>query len=163
MARDPRARVGGKCDAPNFRAEHVDSTIWEWVKALLIDEKTLDDGLHVYQEQKAIQFAPLRERLSQVEKLLTKHKQQLERLLDLYLSDDLAKEMFTSRKKEIELSITGLENESRDLKSRLDVETLTPERVKDIHDFAARIRKDLEVVEADFSTRGEDRQAMSEE
>ena len=71
-------------------------------------------------------------------------------LPDLYLSNDLAKEMFISRKKEIELSITGLENESRDLKSRLDVETLTPERIKDIHDIAARTRQDFEVVEADL-------------
>jgi hypothetical protein len=41
--------------------------------------------------------------------------------------------MFVARKKEIELSMTGLENESRDLKSRLGVEKLTPERIKDIH------------------------------
>jgi hypothetical protein len=52
--------------------------------------------------------------------------------------------MFIARKKEIELSMTDLENQSRDLKSRLDVEKLTPERIKDIHDFAARIRQDLD-------------------
>ena len=52
--------------------------------------------------------------------------------------------MFVSRKKELKLSMTGLENESRDLKSRLGVEKLTPERTKDIRDFAARTRQDLD-------------------
>ena len=100
-------------------------------------------------------MTPLRQTLERVENLLKKKQQRLERLLELYLDEALPKEEYTANRKPLEADIAAAENERRMIQIRLNVETLTPERIADIHEFAQKIGEGLEVIdgEVDFAVK----------
>jgi hypothetical protein len=116
----------------------------------LLDPETLDAGLKSYQELSEVEVTPLRQTLERVEDLLKKKQQRLERLLELYLDEALPKEEYTANRKSLEADIAAAENERRKIQTRLNVETLTPERIADIHEFAQKIGEGLKMIDGDI-------------
>lgn len=141
------------CDLPYFRTDQVDAAVWEWVRSWLADPKQLREGLKAHQAEREKENEPLRRRLETVEGLIASNQAQLERLLDLYLSGDFPKEMLTERKSRLETTIQALEAEQAHLTATLEAQTLTKQQVCTLQDFAVKIGKGLEAIEADFEAR----------
>jgi len=136
-----------------FRADHVDTAVWDWVKSFLIDPVALAEGLRTEQEEREEASRPLRDRLAVVDDLLADNQRQLERLLDLYLSDDFPKELLTERQERLYETLGALERERADLVARLAAQTLTDEQVQTIAEFAQEVAQGLEKADNDFAAR----------
>jgi site-specific DNA recombinase len=148
-----RNNVARECNTPNFRADHVDPVVWEWVKSFLLDPESLAAGLkEVHQEQEK-EHAPLRDRLTVVDDLIADNTTQLERLLDLYLSGDFPKETLTDRKSRLERTILALESERSGLETQLEAQLLTEKQIQSIQEFAAKVGEGLEAIGDDFDTK----------
>ena len=141
------------CDLPGFNASQVDGAVWCWIKSFLTSPETLAKGLQEYQAGKDKENAPLRERLRTIESLLTDNQAQLERLLDLYLAGDFAREMLIERKALLETTISALQRERDSLARQIETRTLTGEQIRGIQDFAAQVAKGLDVIQESFEAR----------
>jgi hypothetical protein len=119
-----------------------------------MDEEELKKGLADYMNRTAETDAPSYERLEIIDKLLADYSAQFERLLDLYLSGDVPKDLLTDKKMSIETTIAKLEEEKSALQTRIQQRTLTEDEVTNILEFAALIREELHSVdiEHDFET-----------
>lgn len=53
-------------------------------------------------------------------------------------------------RRQLDADIADLTGQVNDLKSRLATVTLSPERIADIHEFAARVRKGMETIDSEF-------------
>jgi len=141
------------CALPTFPARRVDALVWEWVREWLLNPEQLTQELHMRQQERAQDHAPLRERLSVIDDLIADNEAQLARLLDLYLGGDFPKELLMRRRAELERTTEALENERAKLAATLEVQTLTDDQIATIADFGAEIRAHLEGGEADFDRR----------
>jgi site-specific DNA recombinase len=139
------------CNAPTFRADRVDAVVWDWVKEMLFDPDRLAQGLENYQAEQDKANEPLRARLAVVASLIADNREQLERLLDLYLSGSFPKEMLIQRKTQLETTIEALEREQAGLLAQLETRTLTDDQIQSLQEFAAKTRVGIEL--ADFQTR----------
>ena len=142
-----------ECNLGDFRADHVDSLVWEWVRSLLADPVTLNKGLDVYRAQQQDAMRPLVERLSVAEKLLDENRRQLDRLLDLYLSGDFPREMLVERKTQLERTVDLLEQERVGLTAQLSDRTLSKEQVESVQRYATQVAEGLDQADVDFTLR----------
>ncbi|MCC7448881.1 MAG: hypothetical protein IT324_15800 [Anaerolineae bacterium] len=100
----------------------------------------------IRQEQKARAKAtkPLQDRLSIIEDMLKGNDRQLSMLVDLYLEQNIPKEMYLERKAHLDKRQSELNNEKADVQARLEVSALSDEQVAEIEAFCAEVRDGLE-------------------
>jgi hypothetical protein len=80
-------------------------------------------------------------------------RQQLERLLHLYLSGEFPKEALTDGKTRLEKTILALEKERAGLVACLEAGELTESQIKTLKDFVAKVADGIDVADADLETR----------
>jgi site-specific DNA recombinase len=141
------------CNLRPFRVDQTDAAVWGWIKSILTDPKALAEGLNTYHAALEKKNAPMKERLKVVDQLLANDRQQLERLLDLYLSGDFPRDALVERKNRLETTITALEAEQTSLASHLEAQVLTEEQIQALQDFTAEVAEGLQAAEEDFETR----------
>jgi len=151
-------RQGHTCSAHSFRVLEVDDAVWQWVRGHLVNPDSLEAALTVFQAEGAKQLTPITERLQTIEALLTDHRGQMERLLDLYVSGGFAKDTLAGRKARIESAIDALEHERAGLRTQLEREQLSDERIAELRAFAADLAHNVDLA----SARGETRRAVIE-
>jgi site-specific DNA recombinase len=127
------------CNMRSFRVDKVDPAIWKWLKSVLCDPAEMERGLAAYRTEQEKQHEPLRQRLDTVKDLLTEYQGQLDRLLDLYLSGNIQKNMLLERKQSLEGIIQALESEEANIRGILKAEILTQERLQTIWWFADKV------------------------
>ena len=142
--------IGVTCHAPHFRLEPVEQVVWDWIKQLLSDPIALQEGLEARLAETETQINPFRERLAVVESLIDQNNKELDRALELYLSNDFPKEMLISRKNELETALQSLEQEKARLVDVIEEQTLSPHQIEDIHEFARKIGAGLAEADQDF-------------
>jgi site-specific DNA recombinase len=142
-----------RCNQRSFRADRVDGVVWNWITGLLTDPEALRQGLEAEQTEREKKTQPLRDRLEVIDDLRTSHQAQLEKLLDLYLSGDFAKEVLTERKAQLEKTIAGLADERTELLAHLEARTLSDEQIASVEAFARELAPGLEAAKEDFDTR----------
>jgi len=142
--------LGERCSAPSFRAAMVDSAVWDWVCGLLMDPVALAEGLRAQQAERERSNAPLRTRLAVIDDLLADNRHQLERLLDLYLSGEFAKDALIERKTRLEATIKALEQEQRDLIAQIEAAALDDAEIESIQEFAREVGRGLNVAGHDI-------------
>ncbi|MCB0172827.1 MAG: recombinase family protein [Anaerolineae bacterium] len=130
------------CDMPYVRADQVDPLVWNWLKGLMEDEEKLRRGLTAYQNEKNGRNKPITDRIEVLDDLLAKYGGQLEKLLDLYLSGEIPKQMLSDRKSRLEKTVSSLETERSSLVDHLQA-ILTDEDIDTITEFAHAIRNDF--------------------
>jgi site-specific DNA recombinase len=143
-------RPGVTCELPTFHVEAVDRAVWIWVKRMLTDPEALAEGLQAQQGEQERRNAPLHERMTVVDDLLAGNRDQLERLLDLFLTGNFPKEMLVERKARLEGTIAALERERTDLWAHLEKENLTDHQIVTITEFVQHVAAGLEVADEDF-------------
>jgi site-specific DNA recombinase len=142
-----------KCELPKFRAEQIDDAIWAWIRGLLMDPQALEAGLEAYRADREKGNAPIRLELITLEKLLREHRRKLDKLLDLYLADELPKEMLLERKTSLENIVSRLEAQRDELQSQLTNRILTDEDIQSILTFAQAISEEVQEKQDNFETR----------
>jgi len=132
------------CDMPAFRAELVDSAVWNWLKDLMQHPEKVAAGLRGSQAEADRTHSALRERLSLIESRKTDIEKQRAKLLDLYLSDEFDKEVLTERKLNLDKSHADLEQERIEVAALLDEATLSEEQIVLIEAYCAEVREGIE-------------------
>ena len=105
----------------------------------MTDPRQLEIGLQEYQMRREEDIVPLRERADIISQLIDNNQEQLNRLVDLYLSGQFDKEILWERKNRLETTIAGLEAEQKSIINELEGRTLTEEQVLSIIEFAQEI------------------------
>lgn len=141
----------GKCDMPNFRVEQVDTAVWNWVKAFLSDPDKIATGFARYEAEQRSVNTPLVQRLDIIQGLLDKNQEQLERLIDLYLSDEFPRELLTERKGRLQATINKLEAEKQEVLKDLEAKTIDIEQLRDLQKLMDEIRVGLADADEDFT------------
>ncbi len=152
-ARSNPLKYARKCSSPGFRSDRVDAVMWEWMVSFLTDPIALETGLWAHHQELEAQNKPIRVRLAVIDDLLSNNREQLERLLDLYLAGDFNREVLTDRKARLEETITALEKERDELTAYLGARVLSVEQIQTIQEFAAKIGENLEAMGDDFDAR----------
>jgi site-specific DNA recombinase len=132
------------CDTPYYKVDDVDNTIWEWLKNILLNPESLAEGLRGMQEETLNSNQTLFDRLNIIENRIAETDRQLEKLLDLYISDDFPKEMLQERKSRLEEVLTNLQKERTDISGHLQTIILSDEQIEDIEAFCSQLREGLE-------------------
>jgi len=143
-----------KCtNARYFKAEDVDFTIWEWLKAFIRNPEAIDAGIAEYHENREREQAPFRERLDVVDDLLGDHRAQLQKLLDLYLDGNFPKELLVERRQRLQDTIDSLANERINLASHLESSAYSPEQLQAMKEYTFQIAAGLDEAEEDIDSR----------
>jgi hypothetical protein len=147
------ARANIKCGLPQFRVEQVDEAVWQWITDFLTNPELLEQGMADYQAEQEIKNERFFERAKIIDELLSDHREQLARILDLYLEGGFPKEILVERKARLEETIRSLENENLALKDFVEKKSLTSEQYKDIQEFSTKILESIDLVSCDFETK----------
>jgi len=139
------------CDMIQFRADLVDGVVWQWVRDFVGKPDAVEKGARLFQQQQKEAKKPLYDQLKITERLIKEQREQLEKLLDLYLTGGIMQEMLLDRQKRIEAHIEALEAGRQELLEQIE-STITDEQILDFVTFAAKIRESLELAEHDFDT-----------
>jgi site-specific DNA recombinase len=142
-----------QCDLPSFQVPAVDEAVWEWVKNLLTEPNVLEQGLAEYQAGREQFSAPLRDRLGILEDLWKESKSQLDRVLDLYITGAIPRELLLDKKQQLESTLAALEKERENLNLQLDAEALSEAEIQQIREFAVQIGKGLQPGDESFNDR----------
>jgi len=145
--------VLGGCKLPNFRADQVETAVWQWVKEWMTDPAQLASGLEEYQAKSEQTSDQLRDRLAIIGDLLTLKHLQLERAVDTYLAGEMVKSKLAQHAAQLEMEISALEREQAALQAAVDAQTLTVEQIQTVQTFAGQIAQGLDKAEASFDTR----------
>ncbi len=143
-------RYSHECDLPLFPADDVDNVIWQWLKNKLTDPDQLERGLwEIHEEQEELN-TPVRNRLAVIEDLLTQHRTQLERLVDLYVSGGFPREVLVERKARLEKLIADLEGQKAEFMDHLASQFLTVEQIQNAKDLAEQLATRIDTIDQDF-------------
>jgi len=138
-----------------FRSDILEAIVWDWVKHILTDPASLQEGLDEYRAEHDKENVPLRERLKVIDGLIAENTTKLARLVDLYLENEFTKDALLEKKVRLETNIRALENERAAVLSQLQARVLTPDEIRDLYDFANRIAKGLNNIEDDLPAKRE--------
>lgn len=146
-------RYSRECDLPLFPAADVDSAVWQWLKNKLTDPNQLERGLWEIHEEREELNAPVRNHLAVTDDLLARHRAQLERLVDLYLSGEFPREVLVERKARLEKLIADLEGQRAEFMGYLASQSLTIEQIKTAKDLAEQIGTKIDAIDQDSGLR----------
>jgi site-specific DNA recombinase len=111
---------------------------------ILLNPESLAEGLRGMQEETHRSNQSLFDRLDIIAKRIEETERQMEKLLDLYLSNGFPREMLQERKSRLEETLENLRREHTDISAHLQTKVLTDEQVADIEAFCAQVRQGLE-------------------
>ena len=129
------------CDMPSFRADILDDMVWEWVMSLIADPKTAIEGLQNIQAQARMENQIFYDRLDIIDEQITGNEEQLNRLLDLYLSGEFSKELLFERKERLEDTLRGLRKERLDLNAYVSQLMISDEQLENLEAFCSRVKE----------------------
>ena len=141
------------CDMPQFRADLWDERVWQWMKDTLANPERLRaqaEGQRARQEEAR---RPIRNQLDVIEQLLTKHRQQLAKALDVYLEGDMLRELLAERTEQLTARIGALEKERAQLTQQLGADVLTGDQLQSLEAFALAVAARLPAADQDFEKR----------
>jgi len=148
---------------PMFRAPILESMIWNEIHGEIIDPVRLANGLNKLKDVRDREPTPLRERLNVIADLIEKDQSALDNLmgkmLDVILAEKIPEEILVEKRQRLETNIESLKQEKIRLLSVIQKKTLTKKQLMNIQEFAAKIKKGLEVADTDDQSR---RQALED-
>ncbi len=122
------------------------------LKGWFQDPERLAEKLEIYKAGQDKINTPLLAQISIIDDLLKDNQEQLERLLDLYLSGTFEKNILLERRQRLEDTIAKLEHERERLSTQI-AQTFTSRQIQTLTEFAKRLTGGLEVADADFKKR----------
>ena len=141
------------CDhKTHYRQDLVDAIAWAWVKQLIYSPERLEKGWHRYQAAIEIESAPIRAQLAIVEEGIEKHKGQLAKILDLYLTEAIDKDILMERRERLQSTVESLEAQRAELEGRLAGRAVTQHEFMTMQRFIGELaaRLDVGIYEGDL-------------
>jgi hypothetical protein len=109
--------------------------------------------LKLYKESQDEMLAPLRERIVVLDDLLKDAQAQLDRVIDLYVSGSISRDLLVDKKQRVETTISALTEEKQHLIAHMVGKALTERDIQKICDFALQVAEGLDLNEIDFEGR----------
>lgn len=132
------------CSMPSFRADLVNTTVWDWLKSLIEDPSNITQGLRNMQSEVLSANARVIERVEIINQQLEDLNNQQTKLLDLFLNGDFSKPLIDERKNKIDQACRKLMDERNDLNSRLNLSVVDDTQLSEIEEYCSEIRDKLE-------------------
>lgn len=139
-----RRQVVARCDMPSFSGRQIDETVWDWVKNKLLTPDNVTNGLNYYQDEQDKNSSRCEERLVAIDEQLATTQKQLDRLIDLYISEEVPRDRYSLRKAKFEAVIAKLKEERNEISAQLLPSQLAPELIRQIKEYFEEIRNRLE-------------------
>ncbi len=136
-----------------YRAEYIDTAVWIWLRNYLADPEALQSGFSDFITRYNVESSPLVERIAIVKSLLSENRQQLQKVLDLYIDGKFARTVLTKRKKRFEEKVFELAAELGRLTERMEYWSTKSENIENIKDFICEITSLLDEADTNFSHR----------
>lgn len=132
--------VTNSCDVhTHFRTDIIDGIVWEWVKMLFLDPEGIERSYARYQARLDDETAPLRQQLQLTTDLLGQEQAKLDKLLDLYLSGDMPKELLLERKTRLETAVSSLRTQWDTLTRQVEAKQVSQTDLETLQEFLASI------------------------
>ncbi|MCA9944538.1 MAG: recombinase family protein [Anaerolineales bacterium] len=122
-----------------YRSDYVDEIAWQWVKTIFLEPEKLEEGYSLYLQQIEATLAPLYQRLDLANELIHDAQQKLDRLLDLYLSGNIEKDLLVDRKHRLETTLEALQKEREEINIQIEASQVTKEQIQTVMEFAGRV------------------------
>jgi site-specific DNA recombinase len=126
-----------------YRVSDVDSAVWGVISDMLSKPENLLRGLRDHQAEIEQGLTRSRSQLEIAENELNKAERSKARLLDLYLGDELAKDVYVGKQRELETRITGLQGEIADIRREIEGEQIPPESLDIVESYCNLIKDRL--------------------
>ncbi len=126
-----------------FSAKKVDTAVWAWMVTTLLDEDALRGGYQKMQEQSASEVRVLEEQRVVLSTQYEQTRQQLERLLDLYLGGAFDKSILNGRKEILQRGLDTLQHELEVVDQRLISQMPDQHDLDALLQFVARMNRSL--------------------
>ncbi len=140
-----------QCTNRNFyRADYIDTAIWNWLKDFLSNPKVAESGLSEFIKHNRQTVSPIQERLEIIKSILDDHNTQLKKLADLYIKGNFTRDRLMGRKKKMEGKILALVNEFTQLTEQLQASSFSPEQTELFRKFLNEISSRLEEADNNF-------------
>ena len=136
----------------HFRADYWDNAVWQEIRAFLANPDKLIKGVEQYQKDQESENEPLRKRVVIIDELLEQKQEEINRLLDLYLSGEFERDMLNDHKQRLEKTIVDLGEERISLNAQMN-QTLTRKQLAALRTFSEEIAEGLSEADEDFETR----------
>jgi len=124
---------------PNFRADEVDDTVWQWIKHIMQHPECIADRLRAEKAEAERANSALSERLTLVDAKIAENKAKLDRPLDLYLEKGIDKETLLERETRLKSTLAELDTERADLFEHLRTNIPTDEEINSIVAYCEEI------------------------
>lgn len=138
------------CTLPYFNVRKTDPILWNWVKKLLSEPDHLKDKLLEYQTGREEIFAPIREQVTELEKLIEKNRRKRSRWLEMRAEGEISKEELKEAKAPLDRAIASLEKQLTRLSAQLQQGTISTETIDNVLAFAERVSGNLGAMDSDF-------------
>jgi site-specific DNA recombinase len=133
-----------------FRAEQIDNAVWGWVNKYLGNSDALENGYVNFLTEYNSESSPLVERIEIVKNLLHENRQQLQKILDLYIDGKFSRDLLEKRKKKFEGRIYELASELERLTERMEYWLKKSETIESLKEFISDIHNLLNESETNF-------------
>ena len=134
-----------RCKGNPVRAEIIESVVWDVVKDALQDEKRLFAGLAEMRAEAERARRNVQGLLIANDAQISKGREKLARLLDLYTDGELEKETYKVKKQALENEIKDCEKERADIEARLgQYQILDADQEQELRKVRAEIANRLE-------------------
>lgn len=140
-----KRQLVARCDMPSFRGDWLDASVWNWVKDLMKHPERLREGLRNSQAELDQANRLVRDRLTILDEQIAATQEQLNRLLDLYLSGEFAKGMLAERRARLDQTLADLHTERASMASQLQRTGITEEQIREIEAFCAEVAEGLDL------------------
>ena len=148
------AAVGKECsNRTGYRVDVVDVAVWNWLTERFQDEEALLESLRRQQSERHDLASPNRESLETISGLIAGKVLEREKLLDLYLTSNLPKDLLDERSGRIERTLRELEEEKQRLSALIADLELSEENIATVRELGRYIREGILAAEDDFRKR----------
>lgn len=127
------------CDMPQFRADEVEETVWQWIKYLMQHPDQLAEGLRVEKSEAERANSGVYARLALIDAKIAENQDKLDKLLDLYLDGRINKEVLAEREARLKSTLADLRTERADLSEHLQINIPTDEEINSIVAYCEEI------------------------
>lgn len=134
-----------------YRSELVDKAVWSWLRNYLANPDAVEAGFLDFVAHYNSESSPMLERIAIVDSLLSENREQLQKILDLYIDGNFSRESLTKRKIKLEGKIYELSSELSILKERIEFWTNKSVKIESIKDSISEINTILGEADKDFS------------
>lgn len=132
------------CDMLTYRCDLTDETIWNWIKHQLQHPELFTAAIHQEQIARAKTTKPLQNRILIIQDILNDTDRQLSTLLDLYLEQNIPKEMYLERKFHLDKRYAELDTEKEDVLAQLAIVAFSNQQLAELKAFCAELGEGLE-------------------